>query len=213
VKLRPDSGASARDASCSTSFLEGCYPIRRWPGLTVLWFVPHTTTGRTEIGVIGVITMQLSPGGYKALRWAMQLFRTITKTMTLGVRCAVIDPQGRVLLVRPRLVPGWHFPGGGIEVGETAVEALRRELFEEARVELTGDPELRGILQNTSTTVRDHEVFFVARQLRVLEERRPDFEISQCEFFPGNALPPDLEPGARRRLDEIERGVPPAEQW
>lgn len=157
--------------------------------------------------------MQLRPGGYKALRWGLQLYRTITKTMTLGVRCALLDTEGRVLLVRPRLVPGWHFPGGGIEVGETAIEALRRELFEEARIELTGEPELRGILQNTNTTVRDHEIFFVAREFRVIEKRRPDFEIKQCEFFPQSALPPDLEPGARRRLEEIAKGLPPAERW
>jgi 8-oxo-dGTP pyrophosphatase MutT (NUDIX family) len=79
--------------------------------------------------------------------------------MTLGVRCAVIDEGRAVLLVRPRLVPGWQFPGGGIEVGETAAEAVRRELYEEARIELTGEPEL------------------LAREFRVLAPRDADFEI------------------------------------
>ena len=157
--------------------------------------------------------VQLGPRSYKALGRAMQLFRTLTQTMTLGVRCAVLDAHGCVLLVKPRLVPTWQFPGGGIEIGETAIESLKRELLEEARVELTAEPELRGILQNRSTTVRDHEVFFVAREFRVLEQKLPDFEITQCQFFAISHLPPDADAGVRRRLDEIERGLPTAQHW
>jgi 8-oxo-dGTP pyrophosphatase MutT (NUDIX family) len=42
-----------------------------------------------------------------------------------------VAPNGHVLLVRRTDGQGWAFPGGGIEDGESAEEAARRELFEE----------------------------------------------------------------------------------
>lgn len=65
--------------------------------------------------------------------------------MTLGVRAVVIDKSDSVLLVRHGYVAGWHFPGGGVEAGETCTQALARELEEEARVALTGPPVLHGL--------------------------------------------------------------------
>ncbi len=52
-----------------------------------------------------------------------------------AARAVVIDPAERILLVRfefPGNTTRWALPGGGIDDGETAVAALRRELAEEA---------------------------------------------------------------------------------
>jgi 8-oxo-dGTP pyrophosphatase MutT (NUDIX family) len=50
-----------------------------------------------------------------------------------GTRALVLDPAGRVLLLRFEIRPRswWAAPGGGVEPGESDERALRRELAEE----------------------------------------------------------------------------------
>jgi len=55
-----------------------------------------------------------------------------------AVRAVVLDPADRVLLVRfefPDAGTRWALLGGGLEPGESAHDALRRELAEEAGLE------------------------------------------------------------------------------
>ncbi|HEY6441819.1 MAG TPA: NUDIX hydrolase [Candidatus Acidoferrales bacterium] len=56
----------------------------------------------------------------------------------IGVGGVVIS-DGRVLLVRrgsPPLQGQWSIPGGILEVGETLIEGVRRELAEETRIDV-----------------------------------------------------------------------------
>jgi 8-oxo-dGTP diphosphatase len=59
----------------------------------------------------------------------------MAKTLLLVMACALVDPDGRVLVAqRPvgkRMGGLWEFPGGKMEAGESPEETLIRELNEE----------------------------------------------------------------------------------
>jgi 8-oxo-dGTP pyrophosphatase MutT (NUDIX family) len=117
------------------------------------------------------------------------------------------------LLVRHGYVSGWHFPGGGVEPGETCVEAMARELMEEAMVAIDGPPLLHGLFLNTQSTRRDHVAVYLVRTFQVLGERAPDREIAEARFFPRSALPDDATRATRARLAEIFDSAPLSSRW
>jgi ADP-ribose pyrophosphatase YjhB (NUDIX family) len=136
-----------------------------------------------------------------------------SRGLTLGVRTAVLDGRERVFLVRHTYARGWHFPGGGVEPGEAVLDAARRELREEARIELIGEPHLHGVFFNRNASRRDHVVVYVVREFRVIEPKAPDREIAEARFFPLDALPQDLTRGTRERLREIAGRAPVSARW
>ena len=144
---------------------------------------------------------------------ALHTYWRFARGLTLGVRAAVLDRENRVFLVRHTYVPGWHLPGGGVEASESAIEALERELREEAGIGLAGVPRLHGIFFNTRVSRRDHVVVYVVRDFAVIEPKRPDREIAEAGFFPLNALPEGTTAATRRRLEEIASGSPPPDAW
>ena len=135
------------------------------------------------------------------------------RPMTLGVRAVVVGADESVLLVRHGYVPGWHFPGGGVEVGETFVHALKRELEEETCVRATGNPVLYGLYFNGRVSRRDHVAVYVIHDFEVLGARKPDYEIEEARFFPYRALPEGATAGTRARLAEIFEGASKSDLW
>jgi ADP-ribose pyrophosphatase YjhB (NUDIX family) len=124
-----------------------------------------------------------------------------TRGLTLGVRGLVLDEAGRVLLVEHTYTPGWHMPGGGVERGETAEQALARELVEEAGVEPAGRPRLVSVHSNHGHFRGDHVLLY-----RVdLWRPRPATsrgEIRAVDWFAPDALPETVTAGTRRRIAE-----------
>ena len=145
--------------------------------------------------------MILTTCGRRLEPWLPQIFHLywrFARGMTLGVRAVVLDADNRVFLVRHTYVTGWHLPGGGVEVGETFLEALRRELREEGRIELTGEPVLHGVFFNSHVSRRDHVAVYVVRQFRQDRLPEPNREIAECGFF-ARCL---KTPGTRLRIAE-----------
>ena len=151
----------------------------------------------------------LMPAALRAVHIRARLF----SPMTLGVRALIIDEQNRVFLVRHSYVPGWYLPGGGVEVGETAGEALAREIREEANIELEGDPTFHGVFFNKGVSRRDHVLVYVARQFRILGPRRPDWEIVESGFFDIGALPGNATRSTRSRVAEVVQGRSLSPYW
>lgn len=147
------------------------------------------------------------------LRWMRHRAGLHWSPLSIGVRAMVEDDAGGLLLVRHTYVPGWHFPGGGVDPGETVEEAVDRELHEEAGLRLAGPPQLIGVFLNRSLGNRDHVMLFRCRTWRREREFRPNFEISQSRFFAPGERPHDISRGTARRIAEIEAGVPRSPYW
>jgi 8-oxo-dGTP pyrophosphatase MutT (NUDIX family) len=138
-----------------------------------------------------------------ALRRVFHLYWRFARGMTLGVRGVVLDGGTRVFLVKHSYVSGWHLPGGGVEVGETLCDALKRELMEEGRIELSGEPGLHGVFFNSYASRRDHVAVYVVRQFRQDRLPEPNREIIDCGFFAADALPQGTTEGTRLRIAEV----------
>ena len=148
-----------------------------------------------------------------AIRRVLHTYWRFARGMTLGVRAIVIDPQGRVFLVKHSYVSGWHLPGGGVETGETVRDALSRELLEEGGITALEPLVLHGMYFNSRVSRRDHVALFVVRAFRQDGGPRNPREIVDCGFFSPDALPPDTTRGTRARLAEVLDGAAIPERW
>jgi ADP-ribose pyrophosphatase YjhB (NUDIX family) len=143
----------------------------------------------------------------------LQRYWRLTRSVTLGVQGVILDSEARVLLVRHGYRPGWHFPGGGVEKGETVREALARELDEEVGIALTGSPQLLGVYAHFAAFPGDHIVLFAVREWRQDRVPPPGPEIREQRFFPLSAPPEGVSEGTGRRLAAIAAGTEDSDHW
>ena len=147
------------------------------------------------------------------IRRGMHLYWRFARGMTLGVRVLVLDAEGRIFLVKHSYVTGWYLPGGGVEVGETALDAMRRELAEEGNIVCDGQVVLHGLFLNRHVSRRDHVAVFIVRSFRQQSKPVPNREIVDCGFFDLKSLPEGTTRGTRRRIEEVVGGLPLSSDW
>jgi hypothetical protein len=90
---------------------------------------------------------------------------------------------------------------------------LRRELAEEGRIELLGEPVLHGIFLNSHVSRRDHVAVYLIRHFRQDRLPEPNREIVACGFFEPGALPAETTAGTRLRISEALEGRDPIATW
>ena len=147
------------------------------------------------------------------MRRSFHLYARFARGLTMGVRALVLDSDERVFLVKHSYTDGWHLPGGGVEVGETVLESLARELMEEGLIELTATPLLHGVFFSRGISRRDHVVVYVVRHYKQDRLPKPNREIIACGFFSPDALPDDTTLGTRSRIAEVLYGRPITADW
>jgi len=124
---------------------------------------------------------------------------------TIGAFAIIFDAERRVLLSHRRDIDAWNLPGGGVETGETPVEAVMREVTEETGLEVAVD-RLVGVYTNTR---RDDIVFtFVCRvtggALQLTEESS-DHRYCALTEMPRSLTPKNVE----RIREALESGDRP----
>jgi ADP-ribose pyrophosphatase YjhB (NUDIX family) len=135
------------------------------------------------------------------MRPLFHLLARLGRGLTLGVRGMVVDQAGRVLLVEHTYMAGWYMPGGGVERGETAEEALARELVEEAGIEVIGRPRLLSIHTNHARFRGDHVLIYRVERWRACRATSKG-EIHAVGWFAPDQLPAGATASTRLRIEE-----------
>lgn len=126
------------------------------------------------------------------------LVRSTQSQFTVSAAAVVTNGNGEVLLLNHVLRPysGWGFPGGFLEKGEQAEDAIRREVREEAGIELS-----QLALYSVRTAGAHIEILFSATSNG--EPSVQSAEIIELRWFDPKQLPDDLAPVQRRQILEI----------
>ena len=130
-----------------------------------------------------------------------------------GVGAIIVGKQG-LLLIRRDKDPAkglWSIPGGVVEVGETQVQAIHREVAEETGIqveviEMIGTYDL--ILKDSQNRIKYHYVLihYLTRALSsTIRPESPDGEIQwfKIDQLPDNEIPPQLLDLINDNLEKI----------
>lgn len=125
-----------------------------------------------------------------------------------GVRAIIINEAGEVLLQRRTDTDHWGLPGGSVELHESAIDALKREVSEETSLKvlqaepmaLYSGPTQRFAYPN-GDKIQCFALAFIIRQWE--GQPRPDgVEGSEVRFFSLSQLPADLHLIHRQTLED-----------
>ncbi|HVZ69654.1 MAG TPA: NUDIX domain-containing protein [Rhizomicrobium sp.] len=137
--------------------------------------------------------------------------QAVVAPVAYGAHAMIEDGQGRMLLVRHTYMPGWFFPGGGVNRGEPAIDAVKRELKEEVGLERCETCDLFGLYTRKHIWTTNVIALFHVKGATL--NFRPNAEIAEAKFFPLDAPPVGAGPGPLRRFAELRGETPKSGYW
>lgn len=125
------------------------------------------------------------------------------------------DTEPKILLIQRKDIGTWALPGGFIDNGESAVQAGRRELFEETGLKVTSEPDeiYSGVVADARTTAHAWaETTALLWRVDGTPDITPDYaEVQDARWFPVNELPNFVHgshaiiiDAAVKKLDEMD---------
>lgn len=124
---------------------------------------------------------------------------TLLKKQTIGARILLIQ-DNKILLVKHTYMPGWFTIGGGVDAGESPLQAIHRELREEVGVQLKKPPALFSVYHTNINKQDNYVVLYVGGEHTQELVQSP--EILEQKWFAFDALPHDITPATLRRIQE-----------
>jgi 8-oxo-dGTP diphosphatase len=128
----------------------------------------------------------------------LRIVRATQTTFTASVAAIIINERREVLLLNHVLRPhsGWGFPGGFLDAGEQAHDAIKREVREETGIELEN-------LQFRRVLVRGRHVEIVFSARPVGEARVLSSEIYELGWFGVERLPEGTTLAQKMLIGEV----------
>ena len=125
---------------------------------------------------------------------AKEAARHVLRHPVVGVVAVARTKEGKVVLIRRRDTGKWALPGGTVEWGETLSQCVRRELREEAGVEVIQTGELCGVYSRPERDFRFHAITVVvnARVTDPIHSPKNPLEIIDVGTFTPEELPSPL---------------------
>ena len=138
-----------------------------------------------------------------------RLFRAVG-AKTVGARALVIH-NDQALFVKHTYQKGWCTIGGMVDKGETTLQAVSRELFEEVGLTPLEKPELFGVYHSSQEKRDDYVAFYIVKKFDMTESRSP--EIADRQWFSLNNLPEETTPATKRRVEEYLGTREKSDKW
>jgi ADP-ribose pyrophosphatase YjhB (NUDIX family) len=157
--------------------------------------------------------MQLKNLIIKLAFQAKNFITSLTTRTVFGVRCIVIKDD-KFLLVKHTYMDGWYHIGGGVDMGESPLQAITRELKEEAGITCLTPPKLYNIYiyKDEKKSEQHYITLYICNDFEEENYICP-VEIAEKKWFKLTELPEDTTPATRARILEYIGKAKITDKW